>query len=155
MYFHLTFLPFLSFSVLHAGAPCWWMKSWSCEDHDVHQPLSVCARGGGGFLWKLLFLRGAPFPPRHGKFSVCVCVCVRNTYCAALFLQAAGGQRTGWKWSLATRFLLNVHCAHFQTCKTLSPLLMLSRKNFLFLMCTVYLSDCVVRCSFQTTLSWN
>lgn len=46
------------------------LQSWSCEDPDVHQSLSVWARGGCCFFWKLLFLCGAALPPRHGEFSV-------------------------------------------------------------------------------------
>lgn len=59
----------LSLSLLLQGRPC--------EDHDVHQPLSVCSRGVRGLLWKLLHIHSASLPPRHGEFG-CVrvsCVC--------------------------------------------------------------------------------
>ena len=51
-------------------------QSWPSEDYDVHQPLSVWARGGSSILWKLLFFCGAPLSSCHGEFSVMLHFCV-------------------------------------------------------------------------------
>lgn len=56
---------FLSLSLLLQGRPC--------EDHDVHQPLSVCSRGVRCLLWKLLHVYSSSLPPRHGEFICVLC----------------------------------------------------------------------------------
>lgn len=63
----------------HSLAPCFsfsncmgfsLLQTWSCEDSDVHQPLSVWTWGVCSVLWKLLLLCSAPLPPCHGMCIV-------------------------------------------------------------------------------------